>query len=533
MNAAEKCQRKYSTVIEPILLKGCVITKPIVPESSNNASLSPRKSILQFNGKWHFLSKADKPMDFRYMTSSMFELHDDNRLMENLPKILQWKGNFENFANNVLNHIPENFSFECKKTHAEGVLSVHGEGKNKFGEFDLSGEWNIMSGVIEAKKRYYEKKGRGRGAISPTRCVRKIFHDSPISERVRVRRRNQQQVNKKSAKQTFQSSAKKKRKRGRPRKKTVSIEPEPVEGEAQNSADEEDVEVSSSSEEESSASEDILEDVFLSLADNGKKSVVSRKRRTGFGICVYESGYMYEGQWYKGKKHGKGVVYKIHRKNKTADLQKIFQGEFVDDSVTGIGTFFSIHGDRYDGEWTDGKFNGFGEYFQVNENSKKEKQTYTGEWVSNIRHGLGKLLLHESGAFYDGSWDNNQFHGVGILNVPNKVYFNGDFDSGVMSGRGVCLYYSDKGNITGRYEGGFKEGLRHGRGWYKFYSNKGEVIGEFEGRFKRDEMEGNNPIEVTENVPIRLSKDDWVLPLKRQTEIKYIHQAAGFDEFGN
>lgn len=224
-------------------------------------------------------------------------------------------------------------------------------------------------------------------------------------------------------------------------------------------------------------------------------------------------------------------MYKISENSE--EMTKIFQGEFVNDCVTGIGTFFSLTGDRYDGEWTNGKFSGFGEYFQANVLSTKEAQSYTGEWKDNVRTGIGKLELHESKAFYDGTWKDNCFEGVGILSVPKKVYFSGDFVNGVMEGKGVCLYYDPSGRVVGRYEGGFKGGLRHGRGWYKFFSETGVLIGEFEGRFKNDEMEGNNYIDVVENIPIQMSKDEWVLPLKRQSEMKYIHQAAGFNEDGS
>ena len=42
------------------------------------------------------------------------------------------------------------------------------------------------------------------------------------------------------------------------------------------------------------------------------------------------------------------------------------------------------------------------------------KDSYTGDWISGKKHGLGKYKYH-NGDIYDGSWEKDQRHGKGTF----------------------------------------------------------------------------------------------------------------------
>lgn len=709
--------KKYSPFIQPITLTGLIDLRPLSPGSVT--------SVLQFTGTWRFNSQLldfgstdpfikklraelsaipeDKAVDstssakmtFRYMTAAMYDM--TKLTVASLPETMSWKGNFENMVAGKMQNIPETFQMNITNEPkqalnpetAKKVFKVECLGKNRFGDFDIIGDFDVASKSFVGVKRYLEKEGhKGLRSVAGQSLKKKLSSPpnripgqaasaglkgpeglipsptSPKFTRVLTRRRSSLLNMSSVAASSAATGGKKhspdvksahpvampkkvKQGRGRPRKhplqKTLSGEGSKstrakhqkataahlrrtskllkrskddksdagegvgeggdegkgdnkseissyssltskqsrlqgkgkptVKGTKRKATDASTINTTTSDEEEDEiVTGEIFrtfshlmtgEEVDKSVPGGGpekpqvKKKFIKRKDRTGFGICAYPSGYVYEGQWFQGKKHGKGVVYHVDSVDK-----KVFQGEFVDNGVTGIGTFFAENGDRYDGEWTNGSFNGYGEYHETGEEKHareavshstssaettgeekttsaakrvnvKQSQTYTGEWVNNIRQGLGRLFLHECNCYYDGGWDSDRFHGQGSLYIPNHVLFSGEFHHGAMEGKGVCVYYDETGKMIGKYEGGFREGLRHGRGWYKFYNEDGTIIGEYEGRFKKDEMEGNNTIEVVENTPIIINEEEWILPLKRQTELKYIHQLAGFKEDGS
>ena len=63
----------------------------------------------------------------------------------------------------------------------------------------------------------------------------------------------------------------------------------------------------------------------------------------GYGVMVYASGDVYEGQWRAGRMEGEGTL-------DFADGNR-YEGQFVAGNREGVGTFHSATGDRYEGEW--------------------------------------------------------------------------------------------------------------------------------------------------------------------------------------
>jgi len=233
-------------------------------------------------------------------------------------------------------------------------------------------------------------------------------------------------------------------------------------------------------------------------------------QRHGFGLCLFENGIIYEGSWAQGKMCGKGFVLNAYG-------ELVYQGELSDNMFNGRGTHLFPNGDRFDGEFREGRMNGYGIYFHAESGG-----IYVGEWRRNKRHGSGRLTMPDS-SFYDGEWMDDQFGGRGVLEVKGRCRYEGQFRKHRFEGRGRCVY---EGN--GMFYGSFKGGLKDGRGTYEFPN--GAV---YEGRFRNDAIEGFGTLKMRHDASERVSRQTWFLPIPDESEIRFIHQAAGFNVDGN
>ena len=94
-------------------------------------------------------------------------------------------------------------------------------------------------------------------------------------------------------------------------------------------------------------------------------------------------GWMYDGSWLNGKKHGCGILSKISKKD-------------------------HIIRRYYIGQWVAGKKQGFGH------NWFKDGSYYEGDFCRNKRHGYGRIW-HCNGDYYEGAWKDDLYHGMGLL----------------------------------------------------------------------------------------------------------------------
>ena len=141
--------------------------------------------------------------------------------------------------------------------------------------------------------------------------------------------------------------------------------------------------------------------------------------------------------------------------------------------------------------------------YYINDDPSKEA-IYTGNVnFYNQRHGLGQL--NEPHCTKIGTWKNNEFSGWGRIIYDNGQVFEGNYNNGKLSGKGIykykdVLYIGDfynnrrqgKGiliNKRYRYNGQFNMGKIDGYGKIIFYENR-EGQGEYEGFFKDNNMEG-------------------------------------------
>jgi hypothetical protein len=59
----------------------------------------------------------------------------------------------------------------------------------------------------------------------------------------------------------------------------------------------------------------------------------------------FSHGGIYEGQWFEGKMHGKGVF--------TFPNGNVYDGNWANNKMEGLGKFIYVNGDVYEGSWSD------------------------------------------------------------------------------------------------------------------------------------------------------------------------------------
>jgi hypothetical protein len=129
-------------------------------------------------------------------------------------------------------------------------------------------------------------------------------------------------------------------------------------------------------------------------------------RRAGFGVCNYEDGSKYHGNWFEDRKHGVGRLFvpdeKLggtseyngswrHDKKHGFGMEHFpdgssYEGEFFQDLWHGQGMRYFANGDVYSGDFMNGRMWGKGEFHYI------DGRTYKGDMVRDNRHGYGVLV---------------------------------------------------------------------------------------------------------------------------------------------
>lgn len=104
----------------------------------------------------------------------------------------------------------------------------------------------------------------------------------------------------------------------------------------------------------------------------------------------------YEGDWFQGKRHGKGTMY--YRSG------EVYKGDFVLDKCHGLGQYTFANGDVHYGEWFNGKKQGQGLLVVKG----KRCNVFKGFWSEDSREGLGTIFWTDSGYKYVGEWVKDQ-----------------------------------------------------------------------------------------------------------------------------
>ncbi|XP_004930389.1 MORN repeat-containing protein 3 [Bombyx mandarina] len=125
--------------------------------------------------------------------------------------------------------------------------------------------------------------------------------------------------------------------------------------------------------------------------------------KDGKGAFVTVSGKLYEGDWYKGFRHGFGVL-----SNKLPDntYKLEYRGEWVRGKPEGVGWRYYGNEDVYFGFWKSGQKHGYGKMWY------SDNTFYTGYWNKDQREGLG-MFVEVNGNWYEGHWEKNLKSGFG------------------------------------------------------------------------------------------------------------------------
>ena len=182
--------------------------------------------------------------------------------------------------------------------------------------------------------------------------------------------------------------------------------------------------------------------------------------------CLYSN-------YSQNKPYGFYKFETINRIDNTANCS--FQGELINKKAEGYGIYRDINGE-YEGDWCNDSQTGIG-IEQLPDNSN-----YSGEFKNGIKDGMG-VYKWPDGTFYAGEWKNNIFNGFGIYKFQNGQVYRGHFTSGVMNGYGELIWPNGDA-----YFGGYVQGKRTGFCLYTITKNKKNYV--YIGFFTDNKMNG-------------------------------------------
>ena len=85
--------------------------------------------------------------------------------------------------------------------------------------------------------------------------------------------------------------------------------------------------------------------------------------------------------------------------------------------------------------------------------SAPQPEVYTGEWVNNDKHGIGKQNYHKLGHYY-GHWQNGEKHGEGVMIYVNQDIYSGEWKNGYKDGKGTYIFNDTGMKFVGHFKGG-------------------------------------------------------------------------------
>ena len=170
----------------------------------------------------------------------------------------------------------------------------------------------------------------------------------------------------------------------------------------------------------------------------------------------------FEGEYFNGKKNGKGKEYYNNKNLK-------FEGEYSNGKRNGKGKEYNYNGLLiYEGEYSDDINNGKGKEYDYNNG----KIIFEGDYLYS-RKIKGKDFI-EGKLAYEGDYlYDKKYNGKGYDNNGNIIYE-------LINGNGqVHEYYKFNDSDKIEYIGEYKNGIKNGKG--KEYNKNGKLI--FEGEY--------------------------------------------------
>jgi hypothetical protein len=219
-----------------------------------------------------------------------------------------------------------------------------------------------------------------------------------------------------------------------------------------------------------------------------------RNQFNGYGKLTYQCGFVYQGEWQEGQRHGTGelrksigntmisssITYKGEWEN-----NKFIKGEVADKKQgstytgrmemwqkTGEGKI-SFNDSSYIGRFKQDKFDCKPEY--AGEFTYPDKSVYTGGTLHGKRFSYGQMKF-ANGEVQQGFWEEDELI-QGVIKRTDNSYYNGRHHRGQRSGDGLELMEKVA------YEGDFFKDKEHGEGKLTFYKSELEK-NYFEGPFE-------------------------------------------------
>ncbi|XP_022120458.2 MORN repeat-containing protein 3-like [Pieris rapae] len=125
--------------------------------------------------------------------------------------------------------------------------------------------------------------------------------------------------------------------------------------------------------------------------------------KQGKGLFLTYTGKLYEGDWFKGFRHGYGTLSN-KLSNGTYNLE--YRGEWVRGKPEGAGWRYYENGNVYFGFWRRGQRHGYGKMWY------SDGTFYVGYWNMSKKEGLG-MFVQVNGNRYEGNWHQDMKNGIG------------------------------------------------------------------------------------------------------------------------
>jgi 1-phosphatidylinositol-4-phosphate 5-kinase len=130
----------------------------------------------------------------------------------------------------------------------------------------------------------------------------------------------------------------------------------------------------------------------------------------------------YTGQYKGNKRHGYGEL--------TWPDGSIYEGQFHEDKIQGLGRYISVKYQVYTGNWRNNERNGYGKL------TYSDKSSYKGFWVDNCKHGFGKDTDWLGNA-YEGQFNRGLREGLkGVYTQTKGEFYSGGWKNDMMNGHG-------------------------------------------------------------------------------------------------
>jgi hypothetical protein len=146
------------------------------------------------------------------------------------------------------------------------------------------------------------------------------------------------------------------------------------------------------------------------LVYRGKKGIYEGEwkqgRWSGTGKHMKPNGDVYEGHFLDNLYHGEGV-FKYH------ETKRRFEGQYVMGERV-KGTMKYADGSVYRGQFYHGRRHGRGSY------TFKDGSRYKGDFVKDLMQGIGELRFRD-GSQYDGEWKRGKHDGIGNMHSPGGM----------------------------------------------------------------------------------------------------------------